>query len=406
MLSLPPKNMPTLDDIHALRAETPGCAHVTHLNNAGSSLPPRPVIDAIESYRHQEYLNGGYETAAARAAEIAGFYDAAAKLLRTKPRNIAFAGSATDAYNKALSSIPFQPGDVLLTTDDDYVSNQIAFLFLEKRMGVRLMRAAKTPEGGVDVASMASLMDRYHPKLVAVTHVPTNSGLIQPVEAIGKHCRERGIWYLVDACQPAGQLPLDVEAIGCDFLSATMRKFLRGPRGSGFLFASGRVLEAGLEPAFPDLHGAHWVAKNEYKIADSAIRFEYFEKPFDLVTGSRAAIEYALALGLESIEKRVTALADYARWQLAALPGVRVLDRGTRLCGIVTIWADGREPQFFQKQLHAAGINTSTAGRANALIDFDEKAVKWALRISPHYYNTKEEIDLLAELMGQILRAD
>ncbi|MEK7257062.1 MAG: aminotransferase class V-fold PLP-dependent enzyme, partial [Bacteroidota bacterium] len=265
--------------------------------------------------------------------------------------------------------------------------------------------AAKLPEGGVDAQSMQELMDVHQPKLVAVTHVPTNSGLVQDVHSIGKLCRERGIWYLVDACQSAGQMPLDVQAIGCDFLSATMRKWLRGPRGAGFLFASDRVLEIGLEPFCPDMAGANWVGANRYQILENARRFEYWEKPYALLLGSKVAVEYVLELGLEGIEKRVTALADLARQQLSALPGVRILDRGERQCGIVTVAVENCDGAELKQALLAANVNVSISMREFAVIDFDEKGVKWALRMSPHYFNTPDEIGQAVAALGDLLRS-
>ncbi len=394
--------MPTLDDITALRNDTPGCAHHLHLNNAGAALMPQPVIQAVQQYLTEESLHGGYETAAAHADAIAGFYKTTARLLNTQAHNVAFLASATDAYAKALSAIPFEAGDVLLTTDDDYVSNQIAFLFLQKRFNIRVVRAEKLPEGGVDVQSVQELIEAHHPKLVAATHVPTNSGLVQDVEAIGQLCRERDIWYLVDACQSAGQIPLDVEKTGCDFLSATMRKWLRGPRGAGFLYVSDRALEAGLEPFFPDLGGADWVQPDQYEPSKNANRFEYWEKNYALILGSKAAIDYALALGMEGIEQQVTEVAAFTRQQLSSIPGLRVLDRGQRRCGIVTSHIEGVLPGQLMKALQAANINAGVARTFNAVIDFQEKGVEWALRVSPHYYNTKEEIDRLVEVVGKL----
>ena len=263
-----------MPNLELLRADTPACAHKIHLNNAGASFQPAPVLAAVQRHLELESQLGGYEAGDAKAAEVAGFYTAVARLLHAQPRNIAFAASATDAYAKALSSIPWCVGDVVLTTENDYSSNQIAFLALQKRLGVRLIRARDLPSGGVDVEDFDRLMRQYRPVLAAVTHVPTNSGLVQPVEAIGEICRELEVWYLVDACQSAGQMNLDVAKIGCDFLTATMRKYLRGPRGTGFLFASDRVLEAGLELLLPDMRSADWTGADEYRTADTARRFE------------------------------------------------------------------------------------------------------------------------------------
>ncbi len=378
--------------IEQLRADTPACANLIHLNNAGASLPPQIVLQTMLDYLQLEADMGGYEAADFKATEIAGFYAAVAKLLGAQPRNIAFAGSATDAYARALSAIPFQSGDVILTTENDYVSNQITFLALEKHRNINVVRARDTAVGGVDVDDFERLVKRLQPKLAAVTHVPTNSGLVQPVEAIGKICRENDTWYLVDACQSAGQLPLDVEQIGCDFLSATMRKFLRGPRGAGFLYASDRVLEAGLEMPFPDMRSADWTGINTYTTAVDAKRFEYWEMAPALVLGSKVAIEYALQIGLSEIETRVKALADFTRQQLREIPGVQVLDQGEQLCGIVTAHSTVWDSKTLLQKLSAQGINCRISSLHVAQIDFSRKGVDWALRISPHYYNTETEI--------------
>jgi selenocysteine lyase/cysteine desulfurase len=391
-----------MSDLEQLRADTPGCVHRIHLNNAGSALPPRPVLSAVQAHLELEAQIGGYEAADQAANAIAGFYAAIARLLNAQARNIAFAGSATDAYARALSAIPWQAGDVVLTTENDYVSNQIAFLSLQKRFQIKLLRAGDVPEGGVDVADLERLIRLHHPKLVAVTHVPTNSGLVQPVEAIGRICRAQGILYLVDACQSAGQLTLDVERIGCDFLAATMRKFLRGPRGAGFLFASDRVLDGGLEMLLPDMRSATWTAPDTYTTAPDARRFEYWEMPPALILGSKAAAEYALEVGLDWIEPRVRQLADLTRQRLADLPGVRVLDQGRDLCGIVTAYCPGWNTKALMAWMSQHGINVRVSPEFVAQIDFPKKGVEWALRISPHYYNTEEEIERAVAVLGEL----
>ncbi len=387
-------------DIQKVRKETPGCAHKNHLNSAGSSLPPKPVIDAIQNYLELESITGGYETRALKAGEIEGFYEVLAKLLNCQPRNIAHTVNATDAYFKALSSVLFERGDVLLTTKCDYSANQIAFMFLEKRFGVQFIRAEDTEAGGVDVDSMKELIDKYHPRLVSVTHVPTNSGLIQPVEEIGELCKEKGILYLVDACQSVGQMPVDIEKIHCDFLSVTSRKFLRGPRGAGFLYASDRVLEEKLEPVFPDIMGADWKSANHYELGNNAQRFEYWEKSYALMIGTKVAAEYAMNIGLENIHERVVDLADYTREKISGIEGVKMLDKGLKKAGITTFDNPNWDKIALQKYLLRKNINVSISPYNAGVIDFDNKGVKnGALRVSPHYFNTKEEIDELVEVL-------
>lgn len=387
-----------------LRADTPGAANRLHFNNAGAGLMSRPVIDAIRDHLELEASIGGYEAAAAMKREIGAFYESVAGMLHTRPQQIAFTTNATDSYNKALSAIEFSPGDVILTTRDDYVSNQIAFLQSERRFRTRVVWAETQAAGGVDLDHLVELMDRHRPELVAVTHVPTNSGLVQPVEKIGELCRERGLLYLVDACQSAGQLPLDVSRIHCDFLSATFRKFLRGPRGAGFLFVSERALELGLEPLFLDLHSARWTGES-YRPLDDARRYELWERPYALLLGSRAAVDYLSGIGIEAVARRVERLAGRLRKQLQTLDGVRVLDQGEHLCGIVTLTAAGWEARDFKAAFDRRSINTSLVNRESARFDFEAKNVEWALRASPHYYNTDEEVERFAAVTEEILQS-
>jgi len=387
--------------LQELRNDTPGCAKRNHLNNAGASLPPSPVLHAMQQYLELEANIGGYEAADLMQAELEGFYSAIAQMLHAKLQNIAFAGSATDAYARVLSAIPWKAGDTILTTDNDYVSNQIAFLALQKRFGVKLLRARDTASGGVDVDDFERLMKKHRPKLAAVTHVPTNSGLVQPVEAIGRICKNTETLYLVDACQSAGQMPLDVNAIACDFLSATMRKYMRGPRGAGFLFASDKALDSGLEMLIPDMRSADWTGLDSYQTAASARRFEYWEMPPALILGSKVATEYALELGLEWIEEQVQNIATATRVILGQLPGVQVLDQGNQLCGIVTVHASHWDSSTILKKLSQHNINCRISNVGSAQIDFPRKGVEWVLRVSPHYYNTEAEIRQLAEVLEQ-----
>ncbi len=392
----------TSEQIGQFRKETPGTSQIIHLNNAGAALMPDRVKTSIDQFLMAEYLAGGYETAADQREGLDSFYTAVAQLLNTNSRNIAFAGNATDAYNKALSSIPFEKGDVILTSLNDYSSNQIAFLQLKKSRGVNIMFSRDLPTGGLDPIDMIQKMEAHRPKLVAVTHVPTNSGLIQEAIQIGRACQDRGIYYLLDACQSAGQLVLDVKTLGCDFLSATTRKFLRGPRGTGFLYVSNRVLNAGLSPLFLDLHSAAWSEDDQYTPRKDAKRFELWEKPYALMLGAAKAVEYANEIGLERIEQQVKYLSGYLRASLSSLPTVRVLDQGIHKAGIVTFTMSGQDPVHLQRQLRDHGINSSHTTLAYNRFDMKAKQADWLLRLSPHYYNTLEELDRTLEFIDQL----
>jgi selenocysteine lyase/cysteine desulfurase len=390
-------------DLARWRAETPGCEHLVHLNNAGAALVPRPVRNAIDAHLDLEDRLGAYEAAEAQTARLQEAYEGVARLLGARARNIALVQNSTIAFAQAISAFDFEPGDVVLTSRSDYASNQIMYLSLARRRGVEVLRAPDAPEGGVDADEVRRLVSRRRPALVALTWVPTNSGLVQPVEDVGRICQEAGVPYLVDACQAVGQMPIDVQRIGCDYLAATSRKFLRGPRGVGFLYVSDQRLEAGAHPLLVDMHGATWVEADAFDLTPDARRFESWEFAYALVLGLGAAAAYALDVGLENARHRARELAAYARTRLAMLPEVRVLDRGPELCAIVTAAVGERDTREIKLALRARGINTSSPEREDAVIDMDEKQASSALRISPHYYNTKEEIDTAVEALQEIL---
>jgi selenocysteine lyase/cysteine desulfurase len=393
----------TPQQITQFRQETPACQEVIHFNNAGASLTPIPVTRSVYRHLQLEERLGGYEAAAVHEAKSQAFYPAVASLLRAADRNIAFASSATDAYNRALSAIPFASGDLILTTENDYVSNQIAFLQIAKRFGAEVLYAREDDHGGVDLEDMLRLIRKKRPKLVAVTHMPTSSGLIQDIETIGQACQETESWYIVDACQTAGQLPLDVNAIACDFLSATFRKFLRGPRGTGFLYVSDRALAAGLTPQYLDLHSANWTADSSYEPQTDAHRFEQWERNYALVHGATAATVYAQQIGLDKIADQTAFLAHQLREQLKTIPQLQVLDRGAKLGAIVTCYHPAADPNQLVQQLRAKKIHSSLNWLAYARFDFQRKGVPWALRLSPHYYNTIEEINNLSKEIFKII---
>jgi selenocysteine lyase/cysteine desulfurase len=385
------------------RADTPGCERITHLNNAGASLMPRPVGEAIRAHLDLEQQVGAYEAADAESDAIQKGYVAMGRLLGADARNVALVQNSTVAFAQALSAFDLGPGDIVLTSRSDYASNQIMYLSLARRRGVVVVRAPDAPQGGIEPNAVREVIRRRRPALVALTWIPTNSGLVQPVEAVGEICRDAEVPYLIDACQAVGQLPIDVRALQCDYLSGTARKFLRGPRGLGFLYVSDRALSAGAHPLLVDMHGADWTDTDAFELHPDARRFETWEFAFALVLGLRAAAEYALKVGVESGGRRASELAEYAREKLGAVAGVRVLDRGPQLCAIVTVAIAGRDTTQIKLDLRARGINTSSPQREDAVIDMDEKQTLSALRISPHYYNTKEEIDTGVEAIREII---
>lgn len=400
----------TGQEVLQFRQETPGARRVIHLNNAGAGLMPEPVLQAQLDHLQLEATMGGYEAAARQADLIGAFYTEAGLLFNCRADQIAFTASATDAYTRALSSIPFEKGDVILTDRDDFVSNQIQFLSLQKRLGIEIMHIDNAAIGGVDVQDLELKLHRYRPRLLAITHVPTNSGLVQPVEAIAAvyrsyaHVHPGKTWYILDGCQSAGQLKLDVQELACDFLSVTGRKFLRGPRGTGALYIADNALQAGLEPMFIDMRGAEWLSKVSYRQEPNAKRFEDWEFNYATVIGMLESIAYCRQIGEYRIGNQIQWLSREMRERLRKISKVRVLDRGPQLAGLVTFTVAGGDPVGIVQELTRRRINVVPSYRAFGVLDFDEKGVQWAIRASPHYYNTMEEIDQFIEAVRAIVK--
>ena len=392
-------------ELRRFRLETPGCASRIHLNNAGAALMPRRVADAIRQHIDSEEQLGGYEAAEARAALVKSAYASLAKLVNARPANIAVVENATVAVAEALSTLELEHGDVIVTTQADYPSHQLMYLSLARRRGVEVRRAEELPEGGADPESVREILRSPRCRMVCVSWVPTNSGLVQPVAEIGRVCQEAGVPFVVDACQAVGQLSIDVDELRCDFLAASARKFLRGPRGIGFMYVSDRVLQAGAHPLYLDMRGADWTDPDDFRLASDARRFENWEFAYALVLGMGEAAAYALEVGELAFE-RSHALAAYARERLASLAPLRVLDRGRRLCAIVSAAIAGREAAEVKLKLRERGVNTSAADRDDGVIDMDAKGASSVLRVSPHYYNTKAEVDTAVEVLDEILRLE
>jgi len=253
--------------------------------------------------------------------------------------------------------------------------------------------------GQVSVDALRELVDE-RVKLIAITHVPTNGGLVNPAAEIGAVAREAGIPYLLDACQSVGQLPVDVEEIGCDVLSATGRKYLRGPRGTGFLYVRSSLLDR-LEPPFLDMRAADWVEPDRYELRPDALRFEEWEQAYAAKIGLATAIDYALGWGLAAIWERVAALGERLRTRLGDVEGVTVRDLGAVRCGIVTFTVDGAGAEELKDRLARERINVTVSPRSSTLLDSQERGLPDLIRASVHYYNTDEELDRLVRVTAR-----
>lgn len=392
----------TTIDVDRARKDTPGVQNKLHFNNAGAALMTRQVLAAVIAHLNLELEIGGYEAEDEAQEKIMGTYDAIARLINCERDEIAIVENATRAWDMGFYSMPFERGDRILTAMNEYASNYIAFLQMKERTGVSIDVIPNDETGQLDVEALEKLIDD-RVKLIAITHVPTNGGLVNPASQVGQIARSAGIPFLLDACQSIGQMPIDVDQIGCDMLSATGRKFLRGPRATGFLYVRRTLLEK-LTPPFLDLLAADWICTNEYRIRPDARRFENWEGHYAGRIGLMVAIDYALDLGLPAIEERVVMLANKLRERLAEIPGVRVCDLGRRQCGIVSFTTESVSPTQIKQQLNGRNINVTTSSPFGTRLDMDARGLSLVVRASVHYYNSEEEVDRFCRELQQIIK--
>jgi cysteine desulfurase/selenocysteine lyase len=389
-------------DIERARRETTGTEHVAHFNHAGASLMPRPVLDAVQNHLRLEAEIGGYEAADAQAAALKRTYDAVARLLGCDADEIGLVENATRAWDMAFYSLQFRPGDRIVTSASEYGSNCIAYLQMARRTGAVVEVLPSDDSGQVSIDALRRALAPGRVGLVGLTYIPANGGLVNPVEEVGRLTRDAGVPFLLDACQAAGQWPLDVNRIGCDMLSCTGRKFLRGPRGTGFLYVRRAMIEK-LEPPLLDLQAARLTARDRYEIDPTAIRFENWERNVAGMIGLGVAVEYALQWGIEAIRERVTRMADRLRGSLAAIPAVTLRDLGRTKCGIVTFTVRGQNPAVVQNTLRQLRINVGALGKRSTPLD--ERELDLVVRASVHYYNTDQELQQLVDAVRQLSQA-
>ncbi|MEU4842102.1 aminotransferase class V-fold PLP-dependent enzyme [Nocardia testacea] len=379
-------------DEQRVRDDTPGVgAGAVFLDSAGSSLPPRVVTETVIGHLRREAEIGGYRAANERLDDLAGVKDAIATLLNTTPDTIALSDSATRGWTDFFYAVPLHPGDRILLSGADYASNAIAALQRAHATGARVERIPDDDMGRIDLDALATMTDE-RVRLVSLLHVPTNGGLVNPVAAAARIAREAGALVLLDACQSAGQLPLDVTELGVDALSATGRKWLRGPRGTGFLYLRPE-LAATMEPGRLDLHSARWTAPQEYRMAPDASRFEFWEHDVAARLGLGAAVRYLLELGPEEVYSAIAERAEYLRGALGDLAGVTVRDLGVEHSGIVSFTVEGTAPVEVRDRLLGKDITVTVSHRGSTLLDMSARGLDSVVRASPHCFVSRDELD-------------
>ena len=387
-------------NLKKVRIDTRGCEEIIHFNNAGASLTPAPVADYLYKFLRDEEMKGGYETASARKEEIENFYTAVSRLLNAKPNEIAFVENATRAWDMVFYSLPLHPGDKILTTVAEYGSNLIAYLHRAKKTGAKLVIIPNDDYGQIDIDALEKAIDNKT-KLISISHIPTGGGLVNPAADVGKIAKKYGIPYLLDACQSTGQMPLDVTSIGCDFLSATGRKYLRGPRGTGLLYVKKDWIKR-LEPPFLDQFAAELIDESKYQVRGDARRFENWERYFAGQATLGRAVDYSMEIGLGLIQKRVFELAATLRAELQETGAVKLTDEGYQKCGIVTFEHKKIKAAEIKALMSEQNINVSISSGSGMKLSYLARGLDELVRASLHYYNTTDEIQKFIAIVKSV----
>ena len=425
-------------DMDRIRKDSPGTTNLIHLNSAGASLIPIPVSTAVMDHLKLELEIGGYEAHAFNSEKVDAVYLSLSRLLHCKVNEIALMDNATTAWSKLFYSLKFQPGDIILTCQSEYGSNYISYLKIAKDTGAEIAVVNNDENGAVDVTHMKQLIDSFpvgKVKLISITHIPTNGGLINDAAAIGDIAQEYNIPYLLDACQSVGQLDLDVNKLKCSFLSGTSRKYLRGPRGVGFLYVKEEYIDQ-IEPVFLDIHAATWgtsvwggptdapkgasntapipskaaeVGLDMYAVRPDARRFETWEMNYANVIGLGAAVDYALdVVGIQNIERDILEKAALFRQGLQQVHAdIQLCDLGSQVqkCGIVTWFVPGLAAADIKEALTNGNprINVSVSPPSSTLIDATARELPALVRTSISYYNSREEMEIALKEIGKVI---
>lgn len=390
-------------DVEELRSETPGCESGVHFNHSGASLPSRSTLETIWDYLRREAADGPMEAANEASALLEDVRAGAASLIGAAPDELALMGSGSAAWGAAFAALPpLAAGDRIFVGRQEWGGNLATMQAAAARAGARIETIPVREDGSVDAAALASMIDD-RVRLVSLTWLPANGGLINDAAAVGRVTKPAGIPYFIDAGQAFGHIPIDVAALGCDVLKAAGRKFLRGPRGTAILYVR-REFQQRLTPSYLDVVSGP-IVDGFVRMRNDARRLEASENSPALLLGLGTAIRQARVLGIDVIHERITGLAGTLRNNLRSIPKVTVRDLGTDLSGIVSFTIDGTPSSEVRAALARRQIAIGANGVPYTPLDMTARGLDQIARASVSYLNTPSEVALLSDAVAEIAAA-
>lgn len=386
--------------VQHLREATPGCqSGIVHFNHAGASLPSQATLDAIIEQLQREARDGPMEAGEQGAVLVEKARRAAGQLLNAPASSIAFASSGSTAWSMAFQALgPWQPGDRILVGRHEWGGN-LASMELAVQAGARVEVIPCDASGAACPVALEAMLDAKV-KLIDLTWLPANGGLINPAQAIGDVARRHTIPYFIDAGQAVGQLPVDVQALQCDVLKSAGRKHLRGPRGTALLYIRPEFLPH-LNPAQRDVFSAPWTAEG-FDLRNDARRFETSEVSFALLAGLGNALHEINQLGSERVWQRVLQTSARIREALRQIPGISLHDLGNTHSGLIAFNLAGWDSFELKQRLGLKRINIGANGVAYTPLDMQARGLSSVARISVSPLNTDDEIEWLVKALREL----
>ncbi|MFZ6779849.1 aminotransferase class V-fold PLP-dependent enzyme [Undibacterium sp. Ji83W] len=390
--------MISAEQLAQLRAQTPGIDRGTHLNHAGASLLPQAALQAIHAHLDLEAQVGPMEAALLVADRLQALREDAATLINANCDEIALMNSGSSAFGNVFAAMPrLRQGDRILVGRQEWGGNLANYQRAAQLAGARVETIPCHADGSVDANALTQMIDK-HVRLISLTWLPANSGLINDAAAVGEVAAAAGVSYIIDAGQALGQVPVDVKALQCDVLKSAGRKHLRGPRGTALLYVRKSFLDK-LEPAWVDVSSAP-IAEDEVHLRNDARRFETSEAAVALQLGLAKSVKLALNMGVANLGAVSAALAKACRERLASIPAISLHDLGEgEQSGIVSFNLRGHDAMALKNTLAQQRIYIGANGVPYTPLDMQARGLHSIARASFSYLNTEDDVEILARAL-------
>jgi cysteine desulfurase / selenocysteine lyase len=376
-----------------------------YLNNAGAGIMSTKTYEVIINYLKLEREIGAYHAAAKSKTLSDNFYINAAKLINANsPSEIAYMDSASRGWNMIVYGTPLKKGDTILTLSSEFGTNLITLFNYAKLNDFKVCVIKCDINGSFLIEEIENKL-KEGAKLIAISHAVAHGSIINPVEEIGKLAKKYGAYYIVDGCQTVGQIKVDVQSIQCDAYMTTGRKWLCGPRGTGFLYvkSSSQMRTTQLDLASADLIFDDNLNLIRIEVRNDAKQFELWEKSFANLLGLSSAIEECLESKIEVISVKIQELSNKLRFAASSNENIKLIGKTISLSGILGFYLDDYSKEsYVQNEFDKFDLRISTMSDWDCPMHFPKNGANKIFRLSPHFYTDNDTIEKACEIISKI----